>query len=89
MTDTGYVTCLVGTTWSLVPLDHPRSRERRDETLAAGGIVRPATASEVAAWTQLQASMAALREAGRGRDAVLSVLATDLGGFEQMTLGSS
>lgn len=86
MTDTGYVTCLVGTTWALVPLDHPRSRERRDETLASGGIVRPATASEVAAWAQLQSIMQALREAGRSRDAILSVLAADSGGFEQMTL---
>lgn len=89
MDATKYVTCLVGTTWSLVPIDHPRSRARRDETLAAGGIVRPATAAEVSAWQQLQASMQALRDAGRSRDAILAALADDMGGFEQMTLGSA
>lgn len=46
--------CLVGTEWSVIPTSHKGALQRAWSTLAAGGRLRPATATEVATWKELE-----------------------------------
>lgn len=78
-------TCLVGSTWSLVDsTEHPKAAERRArDTVAKGGVVRPATPLEVLAWGELLVIGAELRQASTKAER-LDVLATDAMGVVQL-----
>lgn len=76
--------CIVGTTWRLLDAEvRPKdARARVRATLFEGGIVRPATAAEVAAWEENEQLTKALRGA-RTNEQRLAVLATDALGIVQ------
>ena len=74
-----YWSCVVGTTWSVVDADArgtdaARVTRRCFDTVAAGGIVRPATADELTAWTEILEVGARLAKASN-REQRLEVLA--------------